>query len=78
MWDSNGPITSLGTRDQIFFEAKNLVNDQFPDASEASRMQLIGDLVRGYSTLVAGQYVGDEVSRVLVDISGSIREAGER
>lgn len=74
----DSPFLFGAGRDKIFFEAKRLVEGQFPKAGEPEKMALIGSLMHSFCLLQSSQLVASELSGSLSDIAAAIREVGER
>jgi len=58
-------------RTKMFLEAKYLVDEQFPSATDEAKMGLIGSLVTAHSILLAGQMVGEELGGVAVAVENA-------
>ncbi len=68
-------FTTIG-RDRLFLEARQLVNDQFPEAPDEAKMALIGNLVIAFATLFSADRIANEISGSLADVGLAIREVG--
>ena len=73
----DSPFSSARGRTELFLEAKYLVEEQFPSASDEAKMNLIGQLVNAHARLSAAERLAHEVSGALDEISSAIRESGE-
>ena len=70
----DNPLDYERGRTKLFLEARDLVQDYFPESSNEAKMRLIGDLVPAHATMLAGKHIGSEVSSSLIDVATAIRE----
>jgi hypothetical protein len=70
-------LASYDARNDLFLEAKHLVEDQFPDASVDAKLKAIATLVGAYCQLFAAQKLGSDLYGGLNEIADATDQTGE-
>ena len=67
---------SRDARNDLFLEAKYLVEDQFPDVSGEAKLQAITRLVLAYSQLLAARRIASDTYSGLSEATAAIYDKG--
>lgn len=70
------PFTTGIGRAKLFLDARDIVREQFPDASDTATMSLIGQRVQAHCALLAADKIENGLNG-LIPVSHAIENRGE-